>query len=111
MTLYGGWGLPGPMTMTRTSGRGILWGEEDSNVNIDERDGQYVRTEDLVTGIPEWVGMLAIRQCVRAGVHDIDYMGGACRKHLLEARLLAAWLAGEIDDPTALVLKLPRYLR
>jgi len=98
------------MTVTRTSGRCILWGEEELNVNIDEIDGQYVRTEDLVTGIPEWVGMLAIRQCVRAGVHDMDYMG-ACRKHLLEARLLAAWLAGEIDEPTALVLKLPRNLR
>jgi hypothetical protein len=84
-------------------------------VNLDETDGLYVRTEDLVTGIPKWVGMLAIRQCVRAGVHDLDYMGErrkhlACRKHLLEARLLAAWLAGEIDEPTALVLKLPRNL-
>jgi hypothetical protein len=80
-------------------------------MNLDETDGLYVRTEDLVTDIPEWVGMLAIRQCVRAGVHDIDYMGGACRKHLLEARLRAAWLAGEIDEPTALVVKVPRNLR
>ncbi len=80
-------------------------------MNLDETDGQYVRTEDLVTGIPEWVGAFAIWLCVRAGVHDIDYMGGSCRKHLLEARLRAAWLAGEIDEPTALVVKLPRSLR
>ena len=79
-------------------------------MNIDETDGQYVRTEDLVTDIPRWVGMLAIRQCVRAGVHDMDYMT-ACRKHILEARLLAAWLVGDIDEPTALVLKVPRNLR
>jgi len=80
-------------------------------VNLDEADGLYVRTEDLVTGIPRWVGALAILLCVKARVHEIDYMGGACRKHLLEARLRAAWLAGEMDDLTALVVKLPRNRR
>jgi len=70
---------------------------------------QDPRTADLATDIPEWVGMLAIRQCVKAGDHDRDYPG-ACRKHLLEARRLAAWLAGEVDEPSALVLKHPRNL-
>jgi hypothetical protein len=73
-------------------------------------DDQDVPTADLITGMPEWVGMLAIRQCVKAGEHDRDYPG-ACRKHLLEARLLATWLAGEVDEPSALVLKQPRNLR
>jgi hypothetical protein len=74
-----------------------------------EMDDPSVPTADLVVGMPKWVGMLAIRQCVRAGAHDRDYPG-ACRQHLLEARRLAAWLAGEIDEPTALVLKVPRNL-
>ena len=59
------------------------------NIDID----QYLPTHELAAGIPEWVGMLAIWQCVRAGDHDRDYPG-ACRAHLLEARRLAAWLAG-----------------
>jgi hypothetical protein len=72
-------------------------------------DDQDIRTEDRATDLPEWVGALAIRQCVKAGEHERDYPG-ACRQHLLEARRLAAWLAGEVDEPAALVLKQPRNL-
>lgn len=56
-------------------------------------DNQDVPTADLIMDMPEWVGMLAIRQCVKAGPHERDYPG-ACRKHLLEAREHAAWLGG-----------------
>jgi hypothetical protein len=60
-------------------------------------DEEEVSTADLVVGIPRWAGALAIWLCVRAGEHERDYPS-ACRKHLLEARRLAAWLAGEDSD-------------
>lgn len=54
---------------------------------------QFIPTDELCVGLPKGIGMLAIRQCLRASDHERDYMG-ACRAHLLEARRVARWLAG-----------------
>ena len=62
--------------------------------SIGDMDDQDMSIADPRTGIPEWVGALAIRQCVKAGEHERDHPT-ACSKHVLEARRLAAWLAGE----------------
>ena len=64
-------------------------------------DDQSMSTDDLITGIPVWVAMLAVQQCFRAGDHDRDHMGGFCRAHVLAARQSAAWLGGDGSDAKA----------
>lgn len=46
----------------------------------------------------DWVGRLAIRECVGAGDHDRGEAMLPCADHLREAERMAAWLIAEGDE-------------
>jgi hypothetical protein len=46
----------------------------------------------------DWIGRLAIRQCLGTGEHDRGDAIMPCADHLYEAERLTAWLIAEGDE-------------